>query len=78
MRHRHPHDLAQARQEWSATYRRLAEQPGRTGARGRLYRPSTAAFRHAHRQERKRTPAAWTAPREPGRAAVERERGARF
>ncbi|MEV1024316.1 hypothetical protein [Streptomyces sp. NPDC050264] len=36
MRHTITDDLVQTRQEWTETYRRLAEQPGRTALRRRL------------------------------------------
>ncbi|MEU6390888.1 hypothetical protein [Streptomyces sp. NPDC046939] len=36
MRHTITDDLVQTRQEWTETYRRLAEQPGRTVLRRRL------------------------------------------
>jgi hypothetical protein len=57
MRHALPDDLLQAQQDWSATYRQLAEQPSRTELRRRLYRLSTAVFFHVHWQGRR--PAAW-------------------
>ncbi|MEV6023075.1 hypothetical protein [Streptomyces sp. NPDC052036] len=69
---RFPDDLVQAQQEWSTIYRRLAERPGRTELRRRLYRLSTAVLFHPYWQERGRTPAAWAELRTLGR-----ERGSR-
>ncbi|MER5468660.1 hypothetical protein [Streptomyces sp. NPDC002685] len=43
-----PPDLAQAQQEWSATYRQLAEQPGRTELRRHLYRLSAQLLFHPY------------------------------
>ncbi|MFI7387875.1 hypothetical protein [Streptomyces sp. NPDC049813] len=40
MRHTITDDLVRTQQEWSETYRRLAEQPGRTALRRRLLRLS--------------------------------------
>ncbi|MEU1401231.1 hypothetical protein ABZ471_02500 [Streptomyces sp. NPDC005728] len=54
-----PSDLAQAQQEWSATYRQLAERPGRIELRRRLYRLSAQLFFHPYRQQRRPSPAAW-------------------
>jgi hypothetical protein len=54
-----PDDLAQAQQEWSATYQQLAERPGRTELRRRLYRLSTQLFFHPYWQDRRPGPAAW-------------------
>ncbi|MGW5327369.1 hypothetical protein [Streptomyces sp. NPDC004014] len=54
-----PDDLAQAQREWSATYRQLAEHPGRTELRRRLYRLSTQTFFHPSWQRRRPAPAAW-------------------
>ncbi|MEV1085342.1 hypothetical protein AB0I98_45210 [Streptomyces sp. NPDC050211] len=39
-----PADLARTQQEWSAIYRQLAEQPGRTELRRRQRRPSAAEW----------------------------------
>ncbi|MEU6218251.1 hypothetical protein ABZ845_12150 [Streptomyces sp. NPDC047022] len=54
-----PADLAQAQQEWSATYQRLADQPGRIELRRRLYRLSVQVFFHPYWQQRRPSPAAW-------------------
>lgn len=62
-----PADLAQAQQEWSTTYRQLAERPGRTELRRRLYRLSTEVFFHRYWQQRRPSPAAWWELRNPGR-----------
>lgn len=62
-----PDDLVQAQQEWTATYRQLADRPGHTGLRYRLYRLSTEVFFHPHWEERGRTPAAWWELRHLGR-----------
>ncbi|MEU6369334.1 hypothetical protein ABZ876_27215 [Streptomyces sp. NPDC046931] len=42
-----PDDLAQALEEWQATYRRLAARPG-TALRRRLLRLSTDVLFHPH------------------------------
>ncbi|MFE3636006.1 hypothetical protein [Streptomyces cellostaticus] len=63
-----PDDLAQAQKEWSATYRQLAEHPGRTDLRRRLHRLSTRTFFHPCWQHRRPDPAAWWELRELGRA----------
>ncbi|MFJ5302598.1 hypothetical protein [Streptomyces sp. NPDC088350] len=63
-----PHDLAQAQQEWSATYRQLAERPGRTELRRRLYRLSAQLFFHSYWQQRRPSPAAWWELRALGRS----------
>ncbi|MGW4437994.1 hypothetical protein ACWELO_19895 [Streptomyces sp. NPDC004596] len=63
-----PDDLAQAQREWSATYRQLAEHPGRTELRRRLYRLSTQTFFHPSWQRRRPGPAAWRELRALGRA----------
>ncbi|GAA3038862.1 hypothetical protein [Streptomyces glomeratus] len=42
-----PDDLAQALEEWHATYRRLAARPG-TALRRRLLRLSTGVMFHPH------------------------------
>ncbi|MDQ1046841.1 hypothetical protein [Streptomyces sp. V4I2] len=39
-----PDDLAQTQHEWSATHGQLAERPGRTELRRRLYRLSAQLF----------------------------------
>ncbi|MEU9240259.1 hypothetical protein [Streptomyces sp. NPDC048385] len=62
-----PADLTRAQQEWSATYRELAERPGRTELRRRLYRLSAEVFFHAYWQERRPAPAAWWELRGLGR-----------
>ncbi|WP_317445645.1 hypothetical protein [Streptomyces collinus] len=54
-----PDDLAQAQQEWSATYRELAERPGRTELRRRLYRLSAQLYFHPYWQQRRPSPAPW-------------------
>jgi hypothetical protein len=64
-----PADLAQAQQEWNATYRQLAERPGRTELRRRLYRLSTAVLFHPYWKEHGRTPAAWWELRMQGQGA---------
>ncbi|EGX56803.1 hypothetical protein SZN_26054 [Streptomyces zinciresistens K42] len=63
-----PDDLAQAQRDWSATYRLLAEQPGRTALRGRLHRLSARAWFHPCWRDRRPSPAAWRDLRELGRA----------
>ncbi|MFG2942289.1 hypothetical protein [Streptomyces sp. NPDC048282] len=60
-----PADLARAQQEWSATYRQLAERPGRTELRRRLHRLSTQLFFHPYWQQRRPSPAAWWELRHP-------------
>ncbi|MFJ8197319.1 hypothetical protein [Streptomyces sp. NPDC096152] len=62
-----PGDLAQAQQEWSATYRLLAERPGRTELRRRLHRLSNQLYFHPHWQQRRPSPAAWSELRDLGR-----------
>ncbi|MDX2593233.1 MULTISPECIES: hypothetical protein [Streptomyces] len=54
-----PADLAQAQQEWSATYQQLADQPGRTKLRRRLYRLSVQVFFHPYWQQQRPSPVAW-------------------
>ncbi|MER7838418.1 hypothetical protein ABTY98_21640 [Streptomyces sp. NPDC096040] len=66
-----PDDLAQAQQEWRATYRQLAERPGRTELRRRLYRLSVQLFFHPHWQQRRPSPAAWWELRDLGRSDVD-------
>ncbi|WP_328426373.1 hypothetical protein [Streptomyces sp. NBC_00443] len=63
-----PDDLAQAQREWSATYRQLAERPGRTELRRRLYRLSAEVFFHPYWQQRRPGPAAWWELRDLGRS----------
>ncbi|MDQ0599681.1 hypothetical protein QF037_004026 [Streptomyces canus] len=63
-----PDDLVQAQQEWSATYRQLAERPGRTELRRSLYRLSTQLFFHRYWQRRRQGPAGWCELRELGRS----------
>jgi hypothetical protein len=63
-----PDDLAQAQREWSATYRQLAERPGRTELRRRLYRLSAEVFFHPFWQQRRPSPAAWWDLRDLGRS----------
>ncbi|MGW0411665.1 hypothetical protein ACWERI_18455 [Streptomyces collinus] len=60
-----PDDLVQAQQEWGATYRRLAERPGHTELRRRLYRLSAHLYFHPHWQQRRPSPAPWRPPRGP-------------
>ncbi|MER6122765.1 hypothetical protein ABT173_08760 [Streptomyces sp. NPDC001795] len=67
-----PDDLVQAQREWNSTYRRLAELPGRTALRRRLYRLSTTVLFHSYWQERGRTPAAWAELRNLGRGGRSR------
>ncbi|MGW4907932.1 hypothetical protein [Streptomyces sp. NPDC004270] len=70
-----PADLARAQQEWSATYRQLAQQPGRTELRRRLYRLSAQLYFHAYWQQRRPSPDAWRDLRDlgwPDRNANER------
>jgi hypothetical protein len=62
-----PDDLAQAQHEWRATYRQLAERPGRTELRRRLYRLSTQLYFHPYWQQRRPSPAAWWELRDLGR-----------
>ncbi|WP_329217039.1 hypothetical protein OG352_13785 [Streptomyces sp. NBC_01485] len=63
-----PDDLVQARQEWISAYRQLADLPGHTGLRRRLYQLSTAVLFHPHWTERGGlTPAAWQQLRSVGR-----------
>ncbi|MER5833834.1 hypothetical protein ABT116_23990 [Streptomyces sp. NPDC002130] len=64
-----PDDLVRAQREWSATYRQLADRPGRTELRRRLYRLSVQAYFHPCWQRRRPSPAAWWQLREPGNAA---------
>ena len=54
-----PADLTRTQQEWNATYRQLAERPGRTELRRRLYRLSSRLFFHPYWQHRRPNPAAW-------------------
>ncbi|MDH6517735.1 hypothetical protein M2164_004228 [Streptomyces sp. SAI-208] len=54
-----PDDLARAQREWSAAYRQLAERPGRTELRRRLYRLSAEVFFHPHWQDRRPPAAEW-------------------
>ncbi|MFE1832563.1 hypothetical protein [Streptomyces sviceus] len=62
-----PDDLARAQREWSATYRQLAERPGRTDLRRRLYRLSARVFFHSYWQQRRPDPAEWWELRDLGR-----------
>ncbi|MFD8722281.1 hypothetical protein ACFV2H_30930 [Streptomyces sp. NPDC059629] len=62
-----PADLTEAQQEWSATYRQLAEQPGQTELRRRLYRLSAQLFFHPYWQRRRPSPAVWWELRALGR-----------
>ncbi|MGW0500233.1 hypothetical protein ACWD0Z_33815 [Streptomyces sp. NPDC003007] len=64
-----PDDLVRAQREWTATYRRLADRPGRTELRRRLYRLSARTFFHPSWQRRRPAPAAWWELRELGRSA---------
>ncbi|MEV7319802.1 hypothetical protein [Streptomyces sp. NPDC093970] len=61
-----PDDLTRAQREWSATYRQLAERPGRTELRRRLYRLSTQLYFHPYWRHRRPRPAAWWELRHPG------------
>ncbi|WP_369389756.1 hypothetical protein AB5J72_20575 [Streptomyces sp. CG1] len=63
-----PHHLAQAQQEWSATYRQLAERPGCTELRHRLYWLSAQLFFHPYWQQQRPSPAAWRELRDLGRS----------
>ncbi|MEV6941993.1 hypothetical protein AB0N07_08305 [Streptomyces sp. NPDC051172] len=63
-----PDDLAQAQQDWSATYRRLAEHPGRTELRRRLHQLSAQLYFHPYWQRRRPSPAAWWELRDLGRS----------
>ncbi|MGV9571547.1 hypothetical protein ACWDRX_19135 [Streptomyces nigra] len=63
-----PDDLVRAQQEWSATYRQLAERPGRTELRRRLYRLSAEVFFHPYWRHRRPSPGAWWELRQLGRA----------
>ncbi|MGI5517904.1 hypothetical protein [Streptomyces sp. CA-106131] len=56
-----------AQQEWSATYRQLAERPGRTELRQRLRRLSSEVLFHPYWQERGRTSVEWRELRNLGR-----------
>ncbi|MGW7212669.1 hypothetical protein [Streptomyces collinus] len=64
-----PDDLVRAQLSWSATYRQLADRPGRTELRRRLYLLSAQAFFHPYWQQRRPSPAAWWELRELGRTA---------
>ncbi|MFF4030838.1 hypothetical protein ACFYZ2_13920 [Streptomyces sviceus] len=64
-----PDDLARAQREWSATYRQLAERPGRTELRRRLHRLSAQLFFHPYWQQRRPRPAEWWELRDLGRRA---------
>ncbi|MGW5739122.1 MULTISPECIES: hypothetical protein [Streptomyces] len=46
MSHPIPDDLVRLQREWTATYRRLADQPGRTVLRRRLLRLSVELHFH--------------------------------
>ncbi|MEV0243371.1 hypothetical protein AB0I06_26125 [Streptomyces sp. NPDC050674] len=73
-----PDDLVRAQREWTVTYRRLAERPGRTELRRRLYRLSAQTFFHPCWHRRRPAPEAWWELRELGRAdrdADERRHG---
>jgi len=63
-----PDDLAQAQRDWTTTYRRLAERPGHTDLRRRLYRLSVQLFFHPHWQQRRPAPAAWQELRDLSRS----------
>jgi len=63
-----PADLTRAQQEWSATYRLLAEQPGRTELRRRLYRLSARLFFHPYWRQRRPSAAEWWELRDLGRS----------
>jgi hypothetical protein len=63
-----PDDLAQAQQEWRATYLQLAERPGHTELRRRLYRLSVQLFFHPYWQQRRPSPTAWWELRVLGRS----------
>lgn len=63
-----PDDLVRAQQDWSATYRRLAEHPGRTELRRCLHRLSTRVYFHPYWQHRRPSPAAWWELRDLGRS----------
>ncbi|MCX5055866.1 hypothetical protein OG895_19040 [Streptomyces sp. NBC_00201] len=62
-----PADLTRAQQEWSATYRQLAERPGRTELRRRLHQLSAHLYFHPYWQQRRPSPAAWWELRDLGR-----------
>ncbi|MET7696330.1 hypothetical protein [Streptomyces sp. NPDC005485] len=62
-----PADLAQAQQEWSATYQQLAQRPGLTELRRRLHRLSTHVYFHPYWQHQRPSPAAWQELRDLGR-----------
>ncbi|MFF4209691.1 hypothetical protein ACFYZE_10150 [Streptomyces sp. NPDC001796] len=64
-----PADLARMQQEWSVTYRQLAERPGRTELRRRLYRLSAQMFFHPYWQQRRPSPTAWQDLRDLGRSS---------
>ncbi|MFH9012723.1 hypothetical protein ACH4C6_15200 [Streptomyces sp. NPDC017943] len=59
-----PDDLVRVQREWSATYRQLADRPGRTELRRRLHRLSVRAFFHPYWRQRRPSPAAWWELRE--------------
>ncbi|MEV5953836.1 hypothetical protein AB0M11_08695 [Streptomyces sp. NPDC051987] len=63
-----PADLVRAQLAWSATYRELAERPGRAESRRRLYRLSAEVFFHPYWQRRRPAPAAWWELRSLGRS----------
>ncbi|WP_405871245.1 MULTISPECIES: hypothetical protein [unclassified Streptomyces] len=63
-----PADLAQAQQEWSATYRQLAQQPGRTELRRHLHRLWTQLFFHPYWRQRRPGAAEWWELRALGRS----------
>ncbi|MEV1062878.1 hypothetical protein [Streptomyces sp. NPDC050263] len=63
-----PADLARAQQEWSATYRQLAAQPGRTELRRHLYRSWTQLFFHPYWRQRRPSAAEWRELRDLGRS----------
>ncbi|MFB8245284.1 hypothetical protein ACFY3O_11655 [Streptomyces sp. NPDC001046] len=62
-----PDDLVRVQREWSATYRQLADRPGRPELRRRLHRLSVRAFFHPYWRQRRPTPAAWWELRELAR-----------
>jgi hypothetical protein len=64
-----PDDLVRVQREWSATYRQLADRPGRTELRRRLHRLSVRAFFHPYWRQRRPDPAAWWELREPAHRA---------
>ncbi|MEG8276484.1 hypothetical protein [Streptomyces sp. AHA2] len=66
-----PDDLVRVQREWSATYRQLADRPGRTELRRRLHRLSVRAFFHPYWRQRRPTATAWWELRELAHRAAD-------